>query len=57
MSVSASRPSTGWWTMPHAQPLHVGKRVIRDRLNLEAAFTELGEEVQENVIDRAARLA
>lgn len=39
------------------KPLRVGKRVIWDRLKLDAAFTELGEESSENQIDRALRMA
>jgi excisionase family DNA binding protein len=39
------------------KPFRIGKRVIWDRLKIEAAFTDLGEEEEENVIDRALRLA
>lgn len=39
------------------KPLRVGKRTIWDRLKVDAAFTELGEESDENLIDRAVRLA
>lgn len=38
------------------RPLRVGKLNILDRLKLEAAFTELDEEVAENQIDRELRL-
>ncbi len=38
------------------RPFHVGKRVIWDRLKVEAAFADL-DQVRENVIDRALRLA
>lgn len=38
------------------RPLRVGKRVIWDRLKIEAAFADLGD-ARENVIDRALRLA
>lgn len=34
------------------RPLRVGKRVIWDRLKLEAAFTELDEGASGNFIDR-----
>jgi excisionase family DNA binding protein len=39
------------------KPLRVGKRVIWDRLKVEAAFAELDEEAGENSIDRALRVA
>jgi predicted DNA-binding transcriptional regulator AlpA len=39
------------------KPMRVAKRVIWDRLKLDAAFSELGEESSENQIDRALRLA
>jgi len=39
------------------RPFHIGKRVVWDRLKVEAAFVELGNEPTENVIDRALRLA
>lgn len=38
------------------KPLRIGKRTIWDRLKLEAAFAELGEEGSENQIDRELRL-
>lgn len=38
------------------KPFRVGKRVIWDRLKIDAAFSDLGD-VRENVIDRALRLA
>ena len=39
------------------KPMRVGKRVIWDRLKLDAAFTELGEEASENPLDRALGMA
>lgn len=39
------------------KPLRVGKRVIWDRLKVEAAFTELDEDSSENYFDRALRVA
>jgi len=38
------------------KPMRVGKRVIWDRLKLDAAFTELDEDDSENQIDRELRL-
>lgn len=38
------------------KPLRVGKRVIWDRIKIEAAFADLDED-RENTIDRALRLA
>lgn len=38
------------------KPMRLGKRVIWDRLKLDAAFVDL-DEGRENVIDRALRLA
>lgn len=38
------------------KPMRLGKRVIWDRLKLDAAFADL-DEARENVIDRALRLA
>lgn len=38
------------------RPLHVGKRVIWDRLKIEASFAALDEESAENSIDRELRL-
>jgi excisionase family DNA binding protein len=38
------------------KPMRLGKRVIWDRLKVEAAFVDLDED-RENVIDRALRLA
>ena len=37
------------------RPLRVGKRVIWDRLKVEAAFAELDEDDGENTIDRALK--
>lgn len=37
------------------KPKRVGKRVIWDRLKLDASFTDLDEDDRENAIDRAAR--
>lgn len=39
------------------KPLRLGKRVIWDRLKIDAAFADLDESGRENVIDRAIRLA
>ncbi len=39
------------------RPLRVGKRVLWDRLKLEAAFAELDEDSAENAIDRELRIA
>lgn len=39
------------------KPMRLGKRVIWDRLKIEAAFADLDEGGRENVIDRALRLA
>jgi excisionase family DNA binding protein len=39
------------------KPFRIGKRIIWDRLKIEAAFTDLGEEEEGTVIDRALRLA
>jgi len=38
------------------KPMRLGKRVIWDRLKIEAAFADL-DEARENGIDRALRLA
>lgn len=38
------------------KPMRLGKRVIWDRLKVDAAFVDL-DEGRENVIDRALRLA
>lgn len=38
------------------RPIRLGKRVIWDRIKLEAAFADLDED-RENSIDRALRLA
>ena len=38
------------------RPMRLGKRVIWDRLKIEAAFADL-DEARENGIDRALRLA
>jgi excisionase family DNA binding protein len=37
------------------RPMRVGKRVIWDRLKLDAAFADLDEDSSENAIDRALR--
>lgn len=39
------------------RPMRLGKRVIWDRLKIEAAFADLDEGARENGIDRALRLA
>jgi predicted DNA-binding transcriptional regulator AlpA len=39
------------------KPIRVGKRVLWDRLKIDAAFADLGEEPRENFIDRGLRLA
>lgn len=38
------------------RPLRVGKRVIWDRLKIEAAFADLDEGARENAIDRELRI-
>ncbi len=38
------------------KPIRIGKRVVWDRLMIDAAFTDLGED-RENYLDRALRLA
>ena len=38
------------------RPLHIGKRVVWDRLKIEAAFSDLAAD-GENTIDRALRVA
>lgn len=38
------------------RPKHVGKRVVWDRLKLDAAFADLDEDAGENSIDRALRV-
>lgn len=38
------------------KPMRIGKRVVWDRLKIDAAFADL-DEGRENVIDRALRLA
>ena len=38
------------------KPIRVGKRVLWDRIKIDAAFADLSED-RENVIDRALRLA
>jgi excisionase family DNA binding protein len=38
------------------RPVRIGRRTIWDRLKLDAAFTDLGEDDQENVLDRAMGL-
>ena len=39
------------------KPLRVGKRVIWDRLKVEAAFSDLDEGARENYFDRALKSA
>jgi predicted DNA-binding transcriptional regulator AlpA len=39
------------------RPIRVGKRVIWDRLKLDAAFAGLDEDGRENSVDRALRMA
>lgn len=39
------------------KPMRLGKRVIWDRLKIDAAFTDLDRLGRENVIDQAVRLA
>lgn len=39
------------------RPVHVGKRVIWDRFKLDAAFSDLDGDDQENRLDRAMGLA
>jgi len=38
------------------KPKHIGKRVVWDRLKLDAAFADLDEDAGENSIDRALRM-
>jgi predicted DNA-binding transcriptional regulator AlpA len=38
------------------KPKHIGKRVVWDRLKLDAAFADLDEDAGENAIDRALRV-
>ena len=38
------------------RPIRIGKRVLWDRIKIDAAFADLGED-RENTIDRALRLA
>jgi predicted DNA-binding transcriptional regulator AlpA len=38
------------------KPVRIGKRVVWDRIKIDAAFADLDED-RENVIDRALRLA
>lgn len=38
------------------RPMRLGKRVIWDRLKIEAAFADLDEGARENQLDRALRL-
>lgn len=39
------------------RPKRIGKRVIWDRLKLDDAFSDLGEDGEENILDRAVRMA
>ena len=38
------------------KPKHIGKRVVWDRLKLDAAFADLDEDAGENRIDRALQM-
>lgn len=38
------------------RPAHIGKRVVWDRLKLDAAFADLDESDQGNRLDRALRM-
>jgi excisionase family DNA binding protein len=38
------------------KPKHIGKRVVWDRLKLDAAFADLEEDSGENSIDRALQM-
>jgi len=38
------------------RPVRIGKRVIWDRLKIDAAFADLGADDRENQVDRALRL-
>jgi excisionase family DNA binding protein len=38
------------------KPKHIGKRVVWDRLKLDAAFADLDEDAGENSIDRALQM-
>ena len=38
------------------KPKHIGKRVVWDRLKLDAAFADLNEDAGENSIDRALQM-
>ena len=38
------------------KPKHIGKRVVWDRLKLDAAFADLDEDDGENSIDRALQM-
>jgi hypothetical protein len=38
------------------KPIRIGKRVVWDRIKIDAAFADLGED-RENYFDRAMRLA
>ncbi len=38
------------------KPIRVGKRVIWDRIKIDAAFSDLGEDTRENYFDSAGRL-
>jgi predicted DNA-binding transcriptional regulator AlpA len=54
ISVSTFDALVGEGRMP--RPIHIGKRVIWDRLKLEAAFADLDEDGRDNAIDRALRM-
>jgi predicted DNA-binding transcriptional regulator AlpA len=43
------------WERRMPKPIRIGKRVIWDRLRLDAAFSDLGEEESDNILDRAMR--
>ncbi len=38
------------------RPTHIGKRVVWDRLKLDAAFADLDDSDQGNSIDRSLRM-
>jgi predicted DNA-binding transcriptional regulator AlpA len=39
------------------KPIRIGKRVVWDRIKIDLAFTDLGEEERENYIDAGLRRA